>query len=173
MTVIYVVAAILGLPLVAYAVFAGDGDTEGPELGDGGIVGYLSLGTLSFLAGFFGLTGLLVGLVAGPAATFVLAVVVGLVAAGSHRLLLRYLAGSSASSHLADADLAGRRATVVVPVSAGARGRVMIELGDQRHYLTARLAPGDVGDLDAGRPAVVVDVEAGVATITALDPELA
>lgn len=185
MIALYLFAAIVGLPLVAYAVFAGDGDGEIGDVGDlgdagevgledGAILTYISLGTLAFFAGFFGLTGLATGLVGtGPVLTFVLAMTVGLLAAVAQRSIFNLVKGSSSSSHLVDADFSGRAGTVVVPIEAGKRGRIALQIGEQQQYLTAQMSSGEPAALDVGSPVVIIEVDHGVAIVAHLDPELA
>ncbi|MEM8924661.1 MAG: hypothetical protein AAGD35_14255 [Actinomycetota bacterium] len=186
MLAIYILAAVIGLPLVGYAVLAGDGDGDFGDFGDGdldvggggagSVFGYLSIGTLSFLSGFFGLTGLaLTAAGTGAVTAFVAALAVGLVAAVTQRSLLNYVKRSSSSSHLLDADFDGKVAEVVIPVEPGKRGRISVLVGAQQHYLTAELATerGSVAALEAGSAVVIVTVEGGVAKVAHLDPELA
>jgi membrane protein implicated in regulation of membrane protease activity len=176
MTALYILCAVVGLPLVAYAVLAGDGDGELGEASfdTGGIVAYLSLGTLAFFAGFFGLAGLAgTWSGSGAALTLVLASVAGLAAAGTHRGLLRYIQRTSVRSHVSDADLVGKAATVVIPLHVGKRGRIALQLGEQRCYLTAELTEGGEPELEVGSSVVVVEVAGGVAHVTHLDPDLA
>lgn len=179
---LYILAAVVGLPLVAYAVFSGDGDGDFGELeieteGLGDAFGYLSLGTLSFFSGFFGLTGLAVGAVGtGTIGTLVAAIVVGLLAAVVHRGLIGYVKSSSASSHLSDRDFTGKVAEVVLPIEPGKRGRIALEFGSERQYLTAELPSGpatvDNTPIGAGSSVVIVDMAGGVALVSHLDPEL-
>ncbi len=180
---LYILAAVVGLPLVAYAVLSGDGDGDFGELdleteGFGGdVFGYLSLGTLSFFSGFFGLTGLAVGAVGtGTIGTLVAAIIVGLIAAVAHRALIGYVKSSSNSSHLSDRDFTGKIAKVVLPIEPGRRGRIALEFGSERHYLTAEFPPGplsaDAGTLDPGSSVLIVEMAGGVALVSDLDPEL-
>ncbi|MEL7158883.1 MAG: hypothetical protein AAFN30_20130 [Actinomycetota bacterium] len=174
---LYVLAAVIGLPLVGYAVLSGDGDGDVGEFdgGDGGVLGYLSIGTLSFFAGFFGLTGLAVTAAGtGTIATLIAAIAVGLVAALAQHTLLNYVRRSSSSSHLSDADFTGKAARVVIPVQQGKRGRIALQLGEQEHYLTAELTDARApAALDVGTNVVIVDMDGGVAQVAHLDPELA
>ena len=190
MFAVYVLAAVIGLPLVGYAVLSGDGgdgdfgelDLDGAGGGPGSILGYLSIGTLSFFSGFFGLTGLAASAIStGTIATLISALGVGLVAAVAHRTLLSYVTQSSSSSHLADTDFDGKAAEVVVPVEPGRRGRISVLVDGQQHYLTAELTaqlpsaagPSASAALDVGATVVIVTMEGGVAQVTHLDPELA
>ena len=175
MIAIYLLAAIVGLPLVAYAVFSGDGDGgDGMDLEDGGVVAYLSLGTVAFFSGFFGLTGLATTLVGtGAGLAFVLSMIVGLTAAVTQRGLLTYVKKTSTSSHLSDSEFSGRAASVVIPIEAGKRGRIALQVGQRRQYLTAELTAGDETSADIGSSVVIVEIDNGVALVTPLDPELA
>ncbi len=176
MTAVYILTAIVGLPLVAYAVLSGDdGDAgEGPDFDDGSLFAYFSLGTMAFFGGFFGLTGLvLTGAGTGTAVTAALALIVGVIAAGTQRGLLQYVARTSSSSHLSDVDFAGKAATVLVPIQADHRGRILVQVGEERHQLTAELAAGNRQTLDVGSSVVVLSIEGGVARVSDLDPELA
>lgn len=175
---IYLLAAIIGLPLVAYSVFSGDGDGgdtgDALDLEDGGFLAYFSLGTFAFLSGFFGLTGLVTTAVGGRALTsFVLAAVVGLLAAITQRSLLSYVRQTSTSSHRKDDDFSGRAATVTVPIDTGQRGRIKLVAGGGQQYFTAELSPGEDGVIDTGAPVVIIGLEHGVAKVARLDPELA
>jgi membrane protein implicated in regulation of membrane protease activity len=174
MIALYVFAAIVGLPLVAYAALSGDdGDADGSHFEDGGIFSYFSIGTVSFFTGFFGLTGLATSAVgADTLVGLVLSVVVGLIAATAHRKLLLFVAEGSASSHLSDLDFSGKAATVVVPIGQDQRGRILIQAGGERHQLTAELAEGRADTIKVGDSVVVLSVEGGVARVSSLDPEL-
>ena len=61
----------------------------------------------------------------------------------------------------------------MVPVEMGKRGRVAIQLVDQRQYLSAELAEGEPKALGVGSSVVIVHVDGAVAQVTHLDPELA
>ncbi len=176
MTAVYILTAIVGLPLVAYAVLSGDdGDAgDGGDFDNGSLFAYFSVGTLAFFAGFFGLTGLvLTGAGSSGLVTLALASMVGVTAAGAQRGLLSYVARTSSSSHLSDVDFTGKAASVLVPIEADRRGRILVQVGEERHQLTAELAAGDHHTLDVGSSVVVLSIEGGVARVSNLDPELA
>jgi hypothetical protein len=61
----------------------------------------------------------------------------------------------------------------VIPIRPGKRGRIALQIGGQRSYLTAELASGEPPALDAGSPVVILRIERGVAVVARLDPELA
>jgi membrane protein implicated in regulation of membrane protease activity len=178
---LYLAAAIIGVPLVAYFAIAGEGDDMDTDVDvdadvDGGGIFSISLATGAFFTAFFGVGGLAIDAVgAGTLVTLLMALIIGAVAAGIQMALWRYVRTSSRSSEVGATELTGRPAEVVLPIGPGRRGRISLVAGGQRLYVSAEALEGDLaeGMLERGQPVVVVAVERGVATVSRLDAELA
>ena len=174
MTNLYLFCAAVGVPLLLWFVFAGDGD-GGDGFGDAdggdGLLGFLPLSTIASLLAFFGLGGLLFDVTgATGVVAFVLAVVVGVVAGGINTGALRWLRSNSTSSEVMDHELEGTIANVALPISTEHRGKIILTKAGAREQMTA--APVDGSSIDPGERVVIVRVERGVALVTPLGPDL-
>lgn len=197
MFAVYIFCSVVGIPLLLLFAFGG-GDVEG-ELGfdadldvDFDVGGEIDVAGAdagfgdatwrrkipvssytSFLA-FFGGVGV-VSSVLGVAAvtTFILAVVLGVFAAGVNTALFSFLRNTESDSSITDKQLEGRIAVVSVPIEAGKRGRVTLDTGGERMQLTAGSVNSmpDVG-FAPGDEVVIVRVDGGIAEVMAVDPEL-
>ena len=191
---VYILFAVVGIPL--QLLFAlGGGDVEG-ELGigdvdfdagadldvsgaDGG-VGDVSafrkipISSYTAFAAFFGGVGVVSSLL-GVAAitTFILAVVLGVFAAGVNTAAFSFLRKGNSDSMLTDGQLEGRLAVVSVPIEGGKRGRVTLDTGGERLQLTAG-SLNDTPDLnfERGDEVLIVKVDGGIAQVVAVDPDL-
>jgi membrane protein implicated in regulation of membrane protease activity len=186
MTVLYLVAAILGWPLVLFFILfagddaGGDGDLDididadvDIEVGEGqgaaSLAGdLLSIRSLAFFLALFGATGLVLGwLDANGVVTLVAALALGAFALWINATLMRYIRTSSVTTELSDRVLEGRPARVVLPVAPNRRGRVSIDVQGQVVYLVAR--PYRDGTFDVGTEVVVVEVDRGAALVASLE----
>ena len=201
MLAIYLFCAGLGIPLVALFAFSGsdgdaelggvdvdggfdvdvdvdaggfDGDVGGHGVGDfTGLLRRIPVSSYAMLLAFFGGVGTVstwVGV--GAATTFVMAAVLGLLAAFINTSLFSFLRATSADSSLTDRQIEGRVATVSVPIEAGKRGRVWIDTGAERLQITAGAVAGDSGSFARGDKVVIVEMHEGIAGVMAMDPEL-
>jgi hypothetical protein len=170
----YLFAAILGGGLLVLSTFGhdSDGDVGGGHHGPGEMVlGFFRPRNLIFFLAAFGLTGTALTLI-GRAGTFTaaLAVAMGLLAMSASHAIFAYLASSdSAADVLDDRDLEGSSARVVLPVTPGAKGRVVCVIAGREQYLTAQLAQGTTDALNTGREVVIVGVHKGVAQVAPFD----
>ena len=85
MTALYLFCAAVGIPLLLWFSLAGDAD-GGDGFGDAdadGPLAFLSLSTLSFVLGFFGLTGLLLDIVGTAGLLTLLVAIITAIAAGA------------------------------------------------------------------------------------------
>ena len=169
MTGLYLFCTAVGVPLLIWFAFVGDGDDGG---GDGdGPLGFLSVATLSFAMAFFGLSGLAFGaLGAASALTFMVAAIVGVLAAVLNSWAMRWLRHNSTSSEVADSDLEGTIAAVTLPISAEHRGKIILTKAGAREQMTA--SPVGATTIDSGEQVVIVRVERGVALVTPLGSDL-
>jgi len=172
MTALYLFAAAAGVPLVLWFLFSGEDADEGGG-GDDGIAAVMfrlfPLTSWALSAAVFGITGLAVG-ATGVASglTLLVAIVVALVAGVANSVVFSFLRRSESTSDVSDAELAGTIARVVLPVAPGRRGRIALTVGGRDIYLSADAMP-DTGELERGRPVVVVEVRGGVARISPLE----
>lgn len=178
MTGVYLFAAAAGVPLLAWFLFGG-GDGEGSDAGGGDdsvgglMLRWLPLSTLAMAFATFGVSGLLLG-VAGisDAATLIGAGCAAALAGALNSTVFAYLRRSDSTATVEDRQLAGATGRVVLPIGDDRRGRVAVSVGGQLVYLTAQAGPGVTSELEVGAPVLVVEVSKGVATVDRLDPEL-
>jgi membrane protein implicated in regulation of membrane protease activity len=132
----------------------------------------IPVSSYSFVLSFFGVMGLVgTGLGFGTIATFLFALILGLIAGGVNTAAFSWLRKTNVSSHFTDRQLSGRIATVSVPIEDGKRGRVWIDTGDERVQLTANALNDDEGNFMRGDQVVIIDVENSIAKVTRA-PEL-
>lgn len=155
----------------------GDADLD---VADGGVGDATALfrkipvSSWAFLLSFFGGVGLVGTAVGGGVlATFILAAVLGVIAATMNTAAFSFLRKTDMSQHFGDQKLEGRLATVSVPIEGGKRGRVWLDAGDERVQLTAGAIEGELNDAFArGDRVLIVNVKQGVAEVMRADPEL-
>ena len=157
----------------------GDADFD-LDVADGGVGDATALfrkipvSSWAFLLSFFGGVGLVGTAVGGGVlATFILAAVLGVIAATMNTAAFSFLRKTDMSQHFGDQKLEGRLATVSVPIEGGKRGRVWLDAGDERVQLTAGAIDGELDDAFArGDRVLIVNVKQGVAEVMRADPEL-
>jgi membrane protein implicated in regulation of membrane protease activity len=154
------------LDLDASGVGAGEiGATAGSALAS-----IFSFRTLVFASAFFGITGLIVPLVgAGTVTTLVLALGVGGLAGFVNDRLLRFLRRTSGDARITEDHLVGARARVAVPVGAGRRGRVMVDIDGRTVGMVAEAYRDLRESFAQDDQVVVVEVKDGVARIAPMD----
>lgn len=152
------------------------------DLADGGDVGH---GTAA--AKIFSIRGAIYGLFgfgavgsaiswlgqSGSVATFVAAVVGGVLTGGMVTALFNWLKATSASNRAGDTGFVGLRGTVTLPVGEGSFGSVVVERGGRRITLRALPWPGAEGDAGTWREVVVMEMERGVAHVAPIEEDLA
>ena len=193
---VYIFCAIIGIPLTAlFALGGGDAEVDaggfdadidgGFDLDAGGDVDVSGVGDFTgllrripvssytmFLA-FFGGVGAVstwvgVGLIAG----LIAAVALGVFAAGFNAALFGVLRNTAVDSSLSDRELEGRVATVSIPIEGGKRGRVWVDTGAERLQITAGAVGGDEDAFVRGDKVIIVEMNAGIASVMGVDPEL-
>jgi len=172
MTPVYIFALLAGAPLLLWFAFGGDADAGADADAEGGIFSLVPLSTLAFVATFFGATGLVSGwLGTGVLPTLIAALAAGALAGALNSAVFSWLRRTEASSEVSDREIEGTIARVSLPVSASSRGRIVLEVAGARTQMTAQ--PVDAADrFEKGARGIVVRIEAGVALVTGLDPEL-
>ena len=188
MTGVYAFAAIVGWPFLLFFVFFGgeggdvdadfdvdidvDADLEASGGMGGGIaaalLSLLSFRSIVFFLAFFGATGLiLTALSTGSAVALVVAIALGLFAAGLNNRVFRYLKSTSVGTDVSDRVLSGAVGRVTVPISVTSKGRITCEVEGQTINLTA--VPFDAnedGEFAVGESVVVVEVNQGTARVS-------
>lgn len=198
---VYIFCAVVGIPLLALFALGGgdvegeigagldvdfdadigadvgaDLDVSGADAGVGDVSAFKRIPISSYVSfmAFFGGVGVVSSLV-GVAAitTFVLAVVLGVFAAGVNTALFSFLRNTQSDSSIGDRQLEGRIATVSVPIEEGKRGRVTLDTGGERLQLTAGSLESmpDTG-FARGDEVLIVKVDGGIAQVVAVDPDL-
>lgn len=183
MTGLYLFTAAVGVPLVAFFLLSGGDDGGDGGADDGGSGGgdgvgalmlrALPLSSIAIAAAAFGITGLALG-ATGSSASFTLIAALAMAALGAvlNSALFGYVRRSTSTSGVPDAQLGGSIGRVILAVGPGRRGRISLAANGQQIYLSAELSPTDEQTLAAGDRVLVVEVRDGLATVTALDPEL-
>lgn len=170
MTAVYIFTLAAGLPLLLWFAFGG-GETESGDVDGNGVLSVIPVSTVAFVLTFFGAAGLLGGWIGASAlAALVLAVVVGVAAGALNNAAFGWLRRNSSSSDVTDRELEGTIAQVALPLTAGRRGRIILDVAGAREQMTASTVDGS--DIEAGARVIVVGIEGGVALVTRLDPEL-
>ena len=165
---LYIFALALGLPVLLWVVLAG-ADAEAP--GDGPFF-FISLSTLLFMVTFFGGGGLVatwMGL--NVMVTLVMALSVGVLAAGLNHSVFSWLRRTEASSEVYDHEIEGSVARVSIPVSKRKKGRVVLDVAGVRTQMTAKTVDDRIR-MQKGDRVIIVGIESNVALITPIAPEL-
>ena len=140
----------------------------GSALGDflGSLVSFRSV---VFFAGFFGLSGVVFGrwFDQTAALTLVLAITLGTLAVLANGWLMSALKRSMSDSSVTARDISGARATVILPIEDGRKGRVRAMVAGQMTYMVA-LPHRTTNRFDAGDAVVVVEVQDGTALVAPL-----
>ncbi|MDH5372768.1 MAG: hypothetical protein OEX97_07475 [Acidimicrobiia bacterium] len=190
---IYLFATLVGWPFVLFFLFFSaeadadvdfdadldadfdvDADAEPGAIASAGtgvadaVLSIFSFRALVFLFAFFGVAGLIlrgIGLHGIP--TFILAVAMGLFAGYLHARLFAYLKRSSVGGMTTYADVRGSRAKVIIPITAGQKGRIEVDVDGQPVFVTAKAFGG--GSFEIGDRVVVVEIEDGTALVGQLN----
>lgn len=109
----------------------------------------------------------------GSMATFIAAVVGGVLTGGMVTILFNWLKATSESNRRGDTGFVGLRGTITLPVGEGSVGRVVVERGGRRVTLRALPWPGAEGDADGWREVVVMEMHRGVAHVAPIEEDLA
>ncbi len=194
---VYIFFAVVGIPLLILFA-AGGGDIEGEigagmdvdfdadlgadldvsgvdgGIGDASVFRKIPVSSYTSFMAFFGGTGVVSSLLGvGATATLILAIVLGIFAAGVNTALFSVLKNTQSDSSISDRQLEGRIAIVNIPIDVGKRGRVTLDTGGERLQLTAGAVESmpDMG-FERGEEVVIIKVENGVAQVMAVDPDL-
>ncbi len=186
MFTVFLFSAVIGWILVAVFLFSSadfdvdvgmdadidlDGGVDASSSGLELLGAIFSFRSLVFFAAFFGLTGiLLTWLNTSTVVAILIAIAIGVFAAFINMRLMKYLKDTSVSSQLKDTKIEGNAAKVVIPIAAGKRGKVSVDVDGQRLYLVAApYSEKQEHDYSVGDTVVIVEVKDGSALVTPMD----
>lgn len=132
-----------------------------------GFVDLLSIRALFLFAAFFGLTGVTLGAL-GTAEPMngILSAMTGLAIGLGGNWFIKRFAYQEVSSQMTAAELKGRTATVLLPMEGAQKGRILIDTGERKMQITARLfEPDSAESVTEGDEVVVLKVDGRVAEI--------
>ncbi|HSG49122.1 MAG TPA: hypothetical protein VLA43_14980 [Longimicrobiales bacterium] len=177
MSAVYIFSLVLGGGLLLVSLLSGDGgDAEldvdvdvdvdaGGEM-DGAAAKILSLRGLIYAAFGFGATGTILSrLGVGTVATAGAAAVTGLAASVLVTWTFNYLRRTASGDLPGDQAFLGAPGRVVLPLSSGSPGAVVVSRGDREIRLRALPHDTAEGDPASWRRIMVVEVEAGIARV--------
>lgn len=152
-----------------------DGDLDGDldmdahlDLDAGvGFVDLLSIRALFLFAAFFGLTGVSLGAL-GTAEPLngILSAATGLIIGLGGNWFIKRFAYQEVSSQVTAKALKGQTATVLLPMEGAQKGRILIDTGERKMQITARLFEPDVAEsVVEGDEVVVLNVDGRIAEI--------
>lgn len=151
--------------------FGGVWDVDVDTESRGGLFAWVSISALSFAATLFGLSGLIsvwAG-VSGPVG-IVIAILVGAAGLAFHNSLFGWLRRTEASSEVKNRDLEGASGLVVLGISAGRRGQIVVDAAGQRLRISAMPATR-TDRLRKGDRVTVVKMDGGVALVARQEEE--
>lgn len=148
-----------------------DGDADVAADGTAGVslsdfwIPFLSVRFWVFFLCFFGLTGIVLTLLAlaGKWTALVLAVAMGAVTGFAAAFIIQRLKRAEVGLAVTEEEFKGKEATVLLPLEPGGRGKVRLEVRGQMVDLVAR-CDGEV-TVDRGRKVLVIDMEGSVALV--------
>lgn len=149
--------------------FDGDLDADAHLDFDAGVgfVDLLSIRALFLFAAFFGLTGVTLGAL-GTAEPMngILSAMTGLAIGLGGNWFIKRFAYQEVSSQMTASELKGRTATVLLPMEGAQNGRILIDTGERKMQITARLFEPDTAEtVSEGDEVVILKVDGRIAEI--------
>lgn len=132
-----------------------------------GFVDLLSIRALFLFAAFFGLTGVTLGaLGTTEPMNGILSAMTGLAIGLGGNWFIKRFAYQEVSSQMTTAELKGRTATVLLPMEGAQKGRILIDTGERKMQITARLFEPDAAEaVIEGDEVVVLNIDGRIAEI--------
>lgn len=149
--------------------FDGDLDADAHLDFDAGVgfVDLLSIRALFLFAAFFGLTGVTLGAL-GTAEPMngILSAMTGLAIGLGGNWFIKRFAYQEVSSQMTASELKGRTATVLLPMEGAQNGRILIDTGERKMQITARLFEPDTAEtVSEGDEVVILKIDGRIAEI--------
>jgi membrane protein implicated in regulation of membrane protease activity len=166
---LYLFALIVGGGLLLFSVAGSEMEMFG-DAGDGTMAHeFFSVRALSYFLAGFGATGFLVGVFTDASflSTLLWAAATGIIASGSAALLYGWLRETESGVVATTSDhLSGLPARVVVSVTPGSRGKVLVVSDGREVELLARLYGSADPECPRGSTVVIVEMEGETALVT-------
>lgn len=182
MTAFYWFAMVVGVGMYLFSVFAdasgghADADAHVHVGGDGhhGIDSYklLSLRNATYFLFGFGVTGVALTWMWGGArswATAALALAIGASGAALSTVVFGWLRGTESGDMPGDRAWLGATADVILPLSAGATGKIFVSRGGRSQELLAKPFDADAAAPERWSSVVVLEIRDGVALVAPND----
>jgi len=136
-----------------------------------GVVDLLSIRALFLFTAFFGLTGVILGLMgSSEPRTAILSATTGLLIGIGGNFIIKRFAYEHVSSQVSDADIQGRTARVLLPFKGSEKGKILVQAGGKRLQITARLFESiDMEEVQNGDEVVVVRMTGRIAEVVKPD----
>jgi hypothetical protein len=177
MLMLYLFALLVGGGLLAFSLLGGDGaDADFDALSGDNPLQLVSLRTLTYFLFVFGGVGAVLSWAwTSAAAPLVLmfSVAAGLGVSTLASLTFRYLRRTASGLLESEESFVGLAGRVVVPLSRGGIGKILVQRGDRAYELLARAFDTTSGDPGGWASVVIVEMSRGTALVSPLeDPTL-
>lgn len=145
-----------------------DVDVSGSDIGAGpGFIDLLSIRALFLFAAFFGLTGYgLTWVDSNPAFTLAAAISVGLLAGLGGNYIIKRFGYAEISSDVTPSELKGKTGKVLLPFTAGEKGKISVVVkGHQLRLIAQPLDDSSTESFKQGEEIVVVRTKNGIVEV--------
>jgi hypothetical protein len=178
MTALYWFAMVVGVGMYLFSVFADTTDAHGDVDGHvdtggdqhHGLDSYklLSLRNATYFMFAFGVTGVSLTWLWGGARsllTAMLAFAIGALGAGISTVVFGWLRKSESGDMPGDRAWLGATAQVLLPLSTGGTGKILVSRGGRAQELLARPFDDDAGDPETWSSVLVLEIRDGIALV--------
>lgn len=177
MSALYWFALVVGAGLLLLSL-AGDlfGDHGDAAIGDGHDHGgdvdgmkILSMRNATYFLFGFGGAGILLGWLwdrSQPVTTAISALIVGLISGGISAVAFGYLNRSGSGELEHDSAWSGAVGRVLLPLSHGGTGKILVARAGREHTLLARPFEPDAHDPESWQDVVIIEIRHGIALVT-------
>jgi hypothetical protein len=179
MTSLYWFALVVGAGMYVVSLLAdlGDSDVGGAADHANGVDGFqiLSLRTATYFLFAFGVSGVTLTWLWGGTRGLVTALVslgLGVLGAGLSGSVFRWLSRSSSGELPGDLTWGGTAGRVIIPLSQGTTGKILVTRGEREHELLARPFDPSAASPERWSSVIVVEMQHGVALVAPDDSTL-
>lgn len=182
MTALYTFAMVVGVGMYLFSVFADSSGTHADVDGDVHVGGdhhhgldtykLLSLRNATYFLFAFGVTGVALNWIWGGVRgwlTALLSIFIGAVGASISTLVFGWLRKSESGGMAGDRAWLGASAQVVLPLSAGGTGKIVVSRGGRAQELLARPFDDDASSPENWSNVLVLEIRDGIALVAPQD----